>query len=64
MASQRGTATLTTFNEVDMTRILALRKSYQEVFQKKYGIKLGFMGFFHKGCDSSNESVSKSGGTN
>ncbi|MDE0151814.1 MAG: 2-oxoglutarate dehydrogenase complex dihydrolipoyllysine-residue succinyltransferase [Bdellovibrionales bacterium] len=48
VASQRGTATLTTFNEVDMTRILALRKSYQEVFQKKYGIKLGFMGFFIK----------------
>ena len=48
VASQRGTATLTTFNEVDMTRILALRKNYQEVFQKKYGIKLGFMGFFIK----------------
>lgn len=48
VASQRGTATLTTFNEVDMTRILALRKSYQEIFQKKYGIKLGFMGFFIK----------------
>ena len=48
VASQRSTATLTTFNEVDMTRILALRKSYQEVFQKKYGIKLGFMGFFIK----------------
>lgn len=48
VASQKGTATLTTFNEVDMTRILALRKEYQEVFQKKYGIKLGFMGFFIK----------------
>ena len=48
VASQRGTATLTTFNEVDMTRILALRKSYKEIFQKKYGIKLGFMGFFIK----------------
>ena len=48
VASQQGTATLTTFNEVDMTRILALRKEYQEIFQKKYGIKLGFMGFFIK----------------
>ena len=48
VASQHGTATLTTFNEVDMTRIIQLRKEYQEVFQKKYGIKLGFMGFFIK----------------
>lgn len=48
VSSQRGTATLTTFNEVDMTRIMALRKNYQEVFQKKYEIKLGFMGFFIK----------------
>ena len=46
--SQKTTASLTTFNEVDMTRILDLRKNYQEVFQKKYGIKLGFMSFFIK----------------
>ena len=48
VASQHGTATLTTFNEVDMTRIIQLRKEYKEVFQKKYGMKLGFMGFFIK----------------
>ena len=48
VASQHSTATLTTFNEVDMTRVIQLRKEYQEVFQKKYGIKLGFMGFFIK----------------
>lgn len=48
VASQHNTATLTTFNEVNMTRIIQLRKEYKEVFQKKYGIKLGFMGFFIK----------------
>ena len=46
--SQKSTATLTTFNEVDMTRIIQLRKNYQEIFQKKYNMKLGFMGFFIK----------------
>ena len=39
---------LTTFNEVDMSAILAFRQQYQESFQKKYGIKLGFMSFFVK----------------
>ncbi len=48
LASQRSTATLTTFNEVDMSRIIQLRKNYQEVFQRKYNMKLGFMGFFIK----------------
>ena len=48
LGSQRSTATLTTFNEVDMSRIIKLRKNYQEVFQKKYNMKLGFMGFFIK----------------
>ena len=46
--SQKSTATLTTFNEVDMSRIIRLRKNYQEIFQKKYNMKLGFMGFFIK----------------
>lgn len=41
-------ALLTTFNEVDMTNVMALRKQYQDVFVKKYGIKLGFMSFFIK----------------
>ncbi len=50
LESQRSTATLTTFNEVDMSAIIELRKKYQDKFQEKYGIKLGFMGFFLKAC--------------
>jgi len=46
--SQQNTVSLTTFNEIDMSSVIALRKEYQEVFQKKYDIKLGFMSFFVK----------------
>jgi 2-oxoglutarate dehydrogenase E2 component (dihydrolipoamide succinyltransferase) len=46
--AQHTAALLTTFNEVDMSAILTLRQQYQEAFQKKYGIKLGFMSFFVK----------------
>ena len=46
--SQQTAALLTTFNEVDMTAAMALRKEYQESFLEKYGIKLGFMSFFVK----------------
>ncbi|HVU26437.1 MAG TPA: 2-oxoglutarate dehydrogenase complex dihydrolipoyllysine-residue succinyltransferase [Verrucomicrobiae bacterium] len=46
--AQHTAALLTTFNEVDMSSILALRQQYQETFQKKYGVKLGFMSFFVK----------------
>ena len=46
--SQQSTATLTTFNEVDLSRIIEIRKNYQEDFIKKYGFKLGFMSFFVK----------------
>jgi 2-oxoglutarate dehydrogenase E2 component (dihydrolipoamide succinyltransferase) len=46
--SQQTAALLTTFNEVDMTSVMALRKEHQETFQEKYGIKLGFMSFFVK----------------
>ena len=46
--SQQGTATLTTFNEIDMSAVIALRKQWQESFQSRYGIKLGFMSFFVK----------------
>lgn len=46
--AQHEAALLTTVNEVDMTEVIALRKKYNEVFQKKYGIKLGFMSFFVK----------------
>jgi 2-oxoglutarate dehydrogenase E2 component (dihydrolipoamide succinyltransferase) len=48
--SQDTAAQLTTFNEVDMSKIMALRSSHKEAFQKKHGMKLGFMGFFMKAC--------------
>jgi 2-oxoglutarate dehydrogenase E2 component (dihydrolipoamide succinyltransferase) len=46
--SQNTAAQLTTFNEVDMTAVMALRATYKDVFEKKHGAKLGFMGFFTK----------------
>ncbi len=48
--AQNTAAMLTTFNEVDMTNVMALRNQYKEVFEKKHGIKLGFMSFFVKAC--------------
>jgi 2-oxoglutarate dehydrogenase E2 component (dihydrolipoamide succinyltransferase) len=45
---QNTAAMLTTFNEVDMTHIMAMRTQYKDVFEKKHGSKLGFMGFFTK----------------
>ncbi len=48
--AQNSAAMLTTFNEVDMSAIMALRKQYREPFEKKHGQKLGFMGFFVKAC--------------
>lgn len=50
VSAKNDTAMLTTFNEVDMTAIFALRKKYQDDFVKKYGIKLGFMSLFAKAC--------------
>ena len=50
VSAKNTTAMLTTFNEVDMTGILALREKYQDRFVKKYGIKLGFMSIFAKAC--------------
>ncbi len=47
-ASQNTAATLTTFNEIDMQSVMNLRAKYKEIFEKKYGIKLGFMSFFIK----------------
>ena len=47
---QNTAAMLTTFNEVDMTSVMALRAHYKDVFEKKHGSKLGFMGFFTKAC--------------
>ena len=46
--AQNNAAMLTTFNEVDMTAVMALRQRYQDGFTKKHGVKLGFMGFFVK----------------
>ena len=48
--AQENAATLTTFNEVDMSGIMSMRKENQEDFQARYGIKLGFMSFFVKAC--------------
>jgi 2-oxoglutarate dehydrogenase E2 component (dihydrolipoamide succinyltransferase) len=48
--AQNNAAMLTTFNEVDMSEVMALRAKYKEVFEKKHGAKLGFMGFFVKAC--------------
>ena len=48
--AQNTAAMLTTFNEVDMTEVMALRARYREAFEKKHGAKLGFMGFFVKAC--------------
>jgi 2-oxoglutarate dehydrogenase E2 component (dihydrolipoamide succinyltransferase) len=48
--AQNTAAMLTTFNEVDMTNLLAVRNEYKDGFQKKHGVKLGFMSFFTKAC--------------
>ena len=48
--AQENAAMLTTFNEVDMTNIIEMRKENQEDFKERYGIKLGFMSFFVKAC--------------
>ncbi len=48
--AQNTAAMLTTYNEVDMSAIMALRNDYKEIFEKKHGVKLGFMSFFAKAC--------------
>ncbi|MGI9482050.1 MAG: 2-oxoglutarate dehydrogenase complex dihydrolipoyllysine-residue succinyltransferase [Hyphomicrobiales bacterium] len=55
--AQNSAAILTTFNEVDMTAIMALRVEYKELFEKKHGVKLGFMGFFVKAVIAALEDV-------
>jgi 2-oxoglutarate dehydrogenase E2 component (dihydrolipoamide succinyltransferase) len=50
LAAKNQTAMLTTFNEVDMSKILEIRKAYKDRFQEKHGIGLGFMSFFTKAC--------------
>ena len=48
--AQNTAAMLTTFNEVDMSAVMHLRAQYKELFEKRHGVKLGFMGFFVKAC--------------
>jgi 2-oxoglutarate dehydrogenase E2 component (dihydrolipoamide succinyltransferase) len=48
--AQNTAAMLTTFNEVDMGHVMALRTRYRDLFEKKHGVKLGFMGFFVRAC--------------
>jgi len=48
--AQNTAAMLTTFNEVDMSEVMAMRTHYKDAFEKKHGAKLGFMGFFVKAC--------------
>jgi 2-oxoglutarate dehydrogenase E2 component (dihydrolipoamide succinyltransferase) len=48
--AQNTAAMLTTFNELDMSAVMALRSQYKELFEKKHGVKLGFMGFFVRAC--------------
>ncbi len=53
LQARQQTAMLTTFNEIDMKRLIALRTSHKESFQKKHGVPLGFMSFFIKACAES-----------
>jgi len=48
--AQNTAAILTTFNEIDMSAVMALRARYREAFEKRHGVRLGFMGFFVKAC--------------
>src|SRR6516225_7427084 len=48
--AQNAAAMLTTFNEVDMAQVMALRAEYKDLFEKKHGVKLGFMSFFVRAC--------------
>ena len=50
LEAKQNTAMLTTFNEIDMARVKEIRVHYQDAFQKKYGVRLGFMSFFIKAC--------------
>src|SRR6201995_4730041 len=48
--AQNTAAMLTTFNEADMSHVMAMRNQYKDLFEKKHGVKLGFMGFFVRAC--------------
>jgi len=55
--AQNAAAMLTTFNEVNMSAVMELRNRYKDLFEKKHGVKLGFMGFFVKACCQALEEV-------
>ncbi|MBY6240758.1 2-oxoglutarate dehydrogenase complex dihydrolipoyllysine-residue succinyltransferase [Methylosinus sp. Sm6] len=55
--AQASAAMLTTFNEVDMSAVMALRNRYKDLFEKKHHVKLGFMGFFVKACCKALEEI-------
>jgi len=55
--AQQTAAMLTTFNEVDMSAVMALRGTYKDAFEKTHGVKLGFMGFFVRACIHALKSV-------
>jgi len=55
--AQNTAAILTTFNEVDMSALMDLRKRYKEAFERRHGVKLGFMGFFVKACCQALEEI-------
>jgi 2-oxoglutarate dehydrogenase E2 component (dihydrolipoamide succinyltransferase) len=55
--AQSSAAMLTTFNEVDMSAVMALRNQYKDLFEKKHGVKLGFMGFFVRACVQALEEI-------
>ena len=55
--AQNVAAMLTTFNEVDMSALIAQRAAYKELFEKKHGVKLGFMGYFVKACCQALEEI-------
>ena len=48
--AQNTAAMLTTFNDVDMTAVMEMRNQYKDLFEKRHGVRLGFMGFFIKAC--------------
>ena len=55
--AQNTAAMLTTYNEVDMTEVIKIRKQYKDLFERKHGVKLGFMSFFIKACCHALEEV-------
>ncbi|MCA6238821.1 MAG: 2-oxoglutarate dehydrogenase complex dihydrolipoyllysine-residue succinyltransferase [Phenylobacterium sp.] len=55
--AQQTAAMLTTFNEVDMSAVMALRNTYKDAFEKTHGVKMGFMGFFVRACIHALKSV-------